>query len=376
MSSFDVNAIREQLVQALSREFDCTRNVSIYGAGGASALAGPSFEEIGVDKIKYFIDDTPGKAGTLFHDKPVISLAEAHEKCKSHLILVSCHTQQARRIMLGSLEEDPIDSVETGTLDEYVYCKNSSNILTVFDMLDDDHSKATYANVILVRMGKAQMDSELVYKGKAYFALPQFEQIVYPDVFVDLGAYVGDTLEKCMLTCEGSFLKIFAFEPDKNMFGALQARAERLRREWGLTDDRLILVNAGVGDEDSKLSFHTDMTAAKLGGTFQNVGDERRSVQTQPIYSLDSYFSKQRVSFIKADIEGYEYPMLLGAKNVIKRDKPKLAFSIYHNAVDMFRLALKVKELNNNYKLAIRQHQYIPQDTVLYAYDENNCVMY
>ena len=47
MKTYDINAIREQLVQALSRKFDNGRKVSVYGAGWASALAGPCFEEIG-----------------------------------------------------------------------------------------------------------------------------------------------------------------------------------------------------------------------------------------------------------------------------------------------------------------------------------------
>lgn len=376
MSSYDVEAIREQLSQALSRKFDSGRKVAIYGAGGASALAGPSFEEIGYEEIEYFIDDTPDKAGTLFHGKPVITLSEAHKKCNSQLILVSCHTQRARRIMIGSLNSDLIDSAVVGTLDEYVYCKNAEKILAVYDMLEDDKSKATYANVILTRMGKSQIDQGLVCKGKTYFALPEFEQIVYPDVFVDLGAYTGDTLEKCILTCEGSFQKIFAFEPDASMFSALQARAKRLRSEWDLDEGRLVLENAGVGEKDAELSFHTDMNEAKLGGTFQSAGDDKRPEHRQRVFSLDSYFSSQRVSIIKADIESYEFPMLLGAAGVIKRDRPRIALSIYHNAVDMFRLALKIKELNCNYKLAVRQHQYVPQDTVLYAYDESNCVIY
>lgn len=56
MKTYDINAIREQLVQALSRKFDNGRKVSVYGAGWASALAGPCFEEIG--EIACFIDET------------------------------------------------------------------------------------------------------------------------------------------------------------------------------------------------------------------------------------------------------------------------------------------------------------------------------
>ena len=67
MSKINVKSIREQLASALSREFDYTRKVSIYGAGSASALAKPCFEDI--DEIAYFIDDTltlGGGGGPLF----------------------------------------------------------------------------------------------------------------------------------------------------------------------------------------------------------------------------------------------------------------------------------------------------------------------
>ena len=370
MSTFDVKSIREQLVNALSREFDYTRKVSIYGAGSASAFAGPCFQETG--EITYFVDETRG--GGLFYGKPVITLSEAQEKCKSHLILVSCVVQRSRRIMLEKLKESQIEDMQFGTLDEYIFCKNADKVLSVFDMLEDDFSKVTYANVVLVRMGKAQMNTELVRKGETYFALPPFRQNVFMDVFVDCGAYVGDTLEKFINNGEGGFNKIFAFEPDYDLFRTLQVRTERLRKEWNLSEDRLVLVNAGVGEENCELSFHKDTTTG-LNGTFQNL-DGNESENNLQIFSLDSYFSEQSVSFIKADIEGYEYPMLLGAEKVIKRDNPRIALSIYHNAVDMFRLALKIKEIDSHYKFAVRQHQYIPQDTVLYAYDERNSVLY
>lgn len=376
MGTFNVKSIREQLASALSREFDCTRKVSIYGAGSASAFAGPCFEETG--EIACFIDETltlGGGGAPFFYGRPVITLSEAKEKCRSHLILVSCVVQRSRRIMLEKLQNSQIEDMQFGTLDEYIFCKNADKILAVYDMLEDDVSKATYANVLLVRMGKAQMNTELVKKGNAYFALPPFHQNVFKDVFVDCGAYVGDTLEKFINNGEGGFHKIFAFEPDHDLFRTLQIRTERLRKEWNLSEDRLVLVNAGVGEANCELSFHKD-AATGLTGTFQNLDSNESSENNLQVVSLDSYFSKQSVSFIKADIEGYEYPMLLGAEKVIKRDKPKIALSIYHNAVDMFRLALKIKEIDSHYKFAVRQHQYTPQDTVLYAYDERNIVLY
>jgi hypothetical protein len=87
------------------------------------------------------------------------------------------------------------------------------------------------------------------------------------------------------------------------------------------------------------------------------------------LYALDDYFKDQKVSFIKADIESYEYDMLCGASNIIKRDKPLLAICVYHNASDMYTIPLLVKTINPKYNLCIRQHRYSCDETVLYAYN-------
>jgi len=48
--------------------------------------------------------------------------------------------------------------------------------------------------------------------------------------------------------------------------------------------------------------------------------------------------------FTKADIESYEYQMLLGAAEAISARKPKLAICIYHNAVDFVQIPLLIKK--------------------------------
>lgn len=86
--------------------------------------------------------------------------------------------------------------------------------------------------------------------------------------------------------------------------------------------------------------------------------------------SIDSFLAdrEDRVSFIKADIESYEYNMLRGARETINKYKPRMAVCIYHNPTDVYSIPLLLKELNPEYKLALRHHSYNMDDTVLYAY--------
>ena len=54
------------------------------------------------------------------------------------------------------------------------------------------------------------------------------------------------------------------------------------------------------------------------------------------------------------DIEGAEKAALEGAEKTIKKYKPKLAISVYHNPEDIFEIPLLLKEYVSEYKLHFR----------------------
>jgi hypothetical protein len=79
---------------------------------------------------------------------------------------------------------------------------------------------------------------------------------------------------------------------------------------------------------------------------------------------------KEKVTFIKADIEGAEMEMLKGAKETILKNKPKLAICIYHSDEDMLQIAEWIHNIVPEYKLYVRMHGKYPAgyETVLYAH--------
>lgn len=83
--------------------------------------------------------------------------------------------------------------------------------------------------------------------------------------------------------------------------------------------------------------------------------------------SIDNVCGKDRVTFIKMDIEGSEAEALRGAEKTIRRDKPRLAISLYHKPQDYFEIPFLIKEMVPEYKLYIRHHKPGKNDTVLYA---------
>lgn len=365
MNNLDIETVREELVQALSRTFDDKRKIAVYGAGNSSernVWALTEEMEDGAFEPEYYIDDTPEKHNTQFYGKRVINFEEAHSLCKGFLILICSDVTRTRSIIADSLRRDPIEGAEDfTTLDEYVFCCHSEKVLAVYDMLEDDLSKRTYANMILVRMLCTEQNQTLV-RENTYYDVPEFAVAGTSEVYVDCGAYTGDTVEQYLSERQGKFEKIVAFEPFAENFRAMKDRTERLMREWRFEEKSVELIQAGVGEKTytSKLKVDDHADGCALSG--ENAQGDI------PVIALDDYFKRQTVSFIKADIEGYERRMLCGAENVIQRDRPKMAICIYHSAYDMCRIALKMKEICSDYRFSVRQHSHDILDTVLYAY--------
>jgi FkbM family methyltransferase len=346
---------------------ECT--VVVFGAGNTSLLYQQCFEREGIHPV-YYIDNSEAKQGTVFHGVSVISvekLVSLQQTFSKPLLILICSAQ------INVCSQMQLQLQKYGltytTVDSFVFGKNIDSIKAVYDLLEDDYSKEIYLQIIKSRINNSPIPESLVNNAQ-YFLLPPFLERSEREIFVDLGAYVGDTVEQYINKKSGVFGKIFAFEPDARNFLGLEYRVERLKKEWAIPDDKLCLIYGGVG----AITALTNFTKSSEGLNSNFNAKENENTNEVIIYNLDNYFKEERINFIKADIENYELNMLHGAESIIKRDRPLLAVCIYHNASDMFTIPLFIKELCNDYILKIRHHTYNFAETVLYAYIKRDCI--
>lgn len=134
------------------------------------------------------------------------------------------------------------------------------------------------------------------------------------DILLDIGTAEGlfplVVAEKCK--------KIFLIEPSKLFVECLQKTFEPYK-------EKIIIHNVVVGDEDGMINFNEESLSGKIG-------ENNHKNDTQiAIKKIDSLISEdETITYLKADIEGFEYEMLKGAKNTIKKNKPKIAITTYH----------------------------------------------
>lgn len=190
------------------------------------------------------------------------------------------------------------------------------------------------------------------------------------EIFIDAGSY--DFFTSCLFIKRMNNLgfgykKIYAFEPDVANFRNCQKKIENL----GLNN--ISLINAGLWSTNTELQFNSLANAGSFiekariqDDTFEGLKNLNINSEKLKVVSLDSCI-KEKVTFIKMDIEGAEIEALKGAKNILIRDKPKLAICIYHKKEDLWEIPYYIKNLVPEYKLYIRHYSNYAHETVLYA---------
>lgn len=106
------------------------------------------------------------------------------------------------------------------------YEKNMDSVKDVLSMFADKKSKDVYKNVIAFRMGKALIKKELYSLWDQYFC-KDIICLQDGEVFVDGGAYVGDTIGKFLKEARKQNVqvrRVVAFEPGNNNYKILRKK--------------------------------------------------------------------------------------------------------------------------------------------------------
>ena len=339
------------------------RHVYIWGTGNTSVLYQEGLKrERWLNIYGYAVNDEK-QFGKVFFGKKIYSPDEVISDGKA-IVLVCSEQPHVFMQIKKQMEES---NIEAYYIDEIIFEKNKEKLYEVIDSLNDEKSIKTYLNLIESRINCHFPDEKYVERHQ-YSAIPAFSMINESDVFIDCGAFVGDSIEQFLWDHSGTFNSLIGVEPDANNFKALNCRVKRLKQEWAISDDRIKLLNCGVSDKPSIANVKIS-SVGNLGSQLEEISKAEESTGDDiEIVSIDSLMGDKKYTFLKADIESWEYKMLVGAQNSIAKWRPRICVCIYHNATDFYSLPLLLKKIIPDYKLSIRHHSYKLCETVLYAW--------
>lgn len=234
---------------------------------------------------------------------------------------------------------------------------SSDKIEFVRTHLEDEYSKNVYDKLIEYRMtnNKAIFEEIEEKQHKQYFPPKDILPVDGEEVFVDAGAYNGNTSLEFVKWVQNKYKRIYLMEPDKLMYNITK---EYIRIQ-GVKNTTI--VNAGAYSYTGTISFCED---SLTGSSYIN---EKNGTSSINVISIDEMLNGERVSYIKMDIEGSEMEALKGARKTIEIFHPKLAICLYHNPDDLWELPYYIMKNYPWYKVYIRHYSWNLNETVMYA---------
>ncbi len=220
--------------------------------------------------------------------------------------------------------------------------RNRKKVEAAFNLFEDPLSQAVFC-AILKRYLLCSDTLMPVSVSREYFE--DVYTLLPDEVFVDCGAYSGDTLRD-FLEVGGRLKEYHAFEPDPGNFSQLSAYAEALPTDFR---GKIHLHQNAVGHERATIFFD----AAGTMGSMVNP-DGTTSVES---VTLDEALCGVKPTLMKFDIEGYEAFALQGGRQIIQNARPVLALCVYHHPFDLWELPLMVKSMVGDYRFFLRAYQ-------------------
>lgn len=329
--------------------------IFIYGMGDGALKILSVFGQKGIPLAGFFASDEFVR-GHSFEGHLVHKLAEIENAVGDFVIVLAFAAgyqslyDRVNEISQRHILRAPDVPVAGGGLFDYEYfLENKEKFERVYESLADEKSRKTYENVINFKIsGKIEYLNECTAdKDEVYNSILKLSE---NEVYIDLGAYNGDTALEFAAAANNRYRHIYAFEPNPKNYKKLCRNTETLHD--------VTAFNAAAWKEDTVLRF-----TKNEGRMSRNSASGEVEI---PALSSDNAV-KGQATLIKLDVEGAEAEAIEGARRHISGGA-SVVCALYHRNEDLFAIPLKLLEINPGFKLYVRHQLYIPAwETNLYA---------
>lgn len=201
-------------------------------------------------------------------------------------------------------------------------------------------------------------------------------------LFVDIGASLGPYAYVANKHLKNG--RIVCLEPDQLRF----LRLSELSTKWQkASTNEIEVVHAAASDKKGKIDFY--MADGYIsGGLFKHhvpdsdtASSQKWTKQAVDAVTLDDFFADCDPDLVKIDVEGAEYRVLLGAKEILKRGKCRFLIEIHpwgdealkKTPADIFNL---LNDFGYDFSLVHRHWYFVKSDFRMKRFIKNRVICF
>lgn len=341
--------------------------VAIYGAGAFARKVTETLNSHGIDVAIYAVDEEFFHEGKTFLGKPIWNFDKLTQNVHGGGTEFEFVLGMSSIASLPSLHKFMEIKEATKHILAFPYFgiisldwikEHFAPLDQTYHWLEDDLSRKTFRAFWKLAISSNPDENFKIWQHSQYFN--EITATHNKDVFVDCGAFCGDTAEEFIHWTKGNYYKIYAIEPDPKNCTALKDLIKKNQYP------NVEIIPFGVWNEQTTLTFSS---GAGSSSAVMTEGDICIEVDT-----IDHILNGNPASLLKMDLEGSELMALHGAERTIRQSRPALAICVYHRPEDLITIPQYIKSFdtaNRRYHLFLREHHWDGSELVLYAIPEN-----
>lgn len=199
-----------------------------------------------------------------------------------------------------------------------------------------------------------------------------FCPLPYEGLVLDIGANIGMfTYQAAVQQCND----VICFEPSTLCLPVLKRNIEKVIKPLMDRQRTISIIEKGLWSKQDTLIFydHPIFSGCNRFDFHPDPGFIETKVETLTLDSVIEEINPKSIDFLKMDIEGAELEALKGSVNTIKKYKPKMAISTYHNPNDEKEIVDFIESLALSYSIStVFHHKINIKITYFYSKEKSN----
>ncbi len=336
----------------------------MWGAGQSAIEVSQYLKENGVALADVFVDDNYYTDNLVFEGKPVLSYSMVKEKYGDINVILGNSSYEKKQEFEGqksiknlyfffSMSYGVFEKTPKSYIQQY-----QQEYEDVYSILEDEESKENFLAYLKTRVSGNHKYVSECFKQEANFFHNDIFRIGKNEVYIDVGAFDGDTIRLFLQENNGDYDEIYAIEADP----VNRKKLEQYIADAGV--GRIHVTGNGAWNTYGKLQF----CESGLQTSGLSAGEDERSsswIDVQPVDDMFDY--KKEITLLKINYFEGVREAVEGAAAILQKFAPKLVITVGFNCDNIRELPLLIKQINPDYRIYLRYNRGMVSALTLYC---------